>query len=227
MWWIALSALSMTFQRLEPMAALIALMAVSWISAKAGMRLVRFTLGLLPFLVIISIISLFPSMDPVRSIQMAVRYYVLLGSTTLVMATTSYGEITHAMRNLGRGRLRFLHKPIELFSLVFGLAFLTVPIAGEEWQSVKEVQRARGMDISMGGRVQQVRRGLQLIQPLILRILDRVRFFGTSIITLGYDPLASRTLYREMVMTQTDRVVLGACLGLMACGIMMRILFRI
>ena len=36
---------------------------------------------------------------------------------------------------------------------------------------------------------------LELIQPLILRILDRIRHFGMSIITLGYSPFVPRSLY--------------------------------
>ena len=219
LWWLAASALAMTFRRVEPLGLLILLICWGWLSVGAGRQLLRFTIGLLPFLVIISIISLFPSLDVQRSIRMALRYFALLATTTLVISTTSYGEITNALRNLARGRVRFLHKPVELFSLVFGLAFLTVPLASEEWQSVKEVQRARGMDIGLGGRFQQVRRGLDLLQPLILRILDRIRHFGISIITLSYNPFASRTLYRELALTRVDRISLWACLALLVSGI--------
>ena len=220
--WVALSLLSMLYTRLEATAVLIVIMYLGWYSAGEVRQLVRFTLGLIPFLVIISIISLFPTFDVMRAVQMALRYYVLLGSTMLIMATTSYGEITNALRNLGRGKPRFVNLPLEVFSLVFGLAFLTVPIASEEWQSVKEVQRARGMDLRHGNRIQQVRHGLDLIQPLILRILDRIRHFGMSIITLGYSPFAPRSLYREMALTRTDRVVAIAITSLVAAGIVLR-----
>jgi energy-coupling factor transport system permease protein len=222
-WWIAMSLLAMLFSRIEPALVLALLMAVGWVSVNAFGKLVRFTLGLLPFLVIISVISLFPTMDVPRALRMAVRYYVLLGSTMLIMATTTYGEITNALRNVGRGRLSFMSISLELFALLFGLAFLTVPIASEEWDSVKEVQRARGVDMSLGNRFTQVKRGLELIQPLILRILDRIRFFGISIITLGYNPFAPRSLYRELVMSHTDRLALGTALGLVALGFVLRI----
>ncbi|MFH1086042.1 MAG: hypothetical protein V1772_09800, partial [Chloroflexota bacterium] len=101
------------------------------------------------------------------------------------------------------------------------------PIAGEEWQAVREVQRARGVDLALGSRLEQVRRGLELVQPLILRILDRVRSFGISIIILGYDPFGRRTLYRELALARRDHVVLWASLALVAVAIALRVLYGI
>ena len=87
---------------------------------------------------------------------------------------------------------------------------------------MREVQRARGVDLSMGSRWNQVKRGLELVQPLILRILDRIRFFGISIITLGYNPMAPRSLYHELVMTRTDRIALYTTLGVVLAGVVVR-----
>lgn len=224
LWWLSISILAMVLDTAKATIILIFALYLSWRWADMVRQLVRFTLGLIPFLVVITIVSLFPTFDLERGLQMALRYYVLVGSTILVMNTTSYGELTTAFRNLRHPRIRFLEKPIEVFSLVFSLAFLTVPVAAEEWASLKEAQRARGVDLSVGNRLIQARRGLAMLQPLVLRILERIKNFGIAIVMYGYNPFETRTLFRPLKFSRVDKkiastitvvTVIGAILAFM------------
>ena len=222
LWWLAISLLAMAFNSVTATIVLLFALCLSWQTAGLLKKLTRFTIGLTPFLVVITAISLFPTFELDRGIRMALRYYVLLGATTLVMATTSYADLTNALRNL-----RHASKSLEVFSLIFGLAFLTVPLTAEEWIRMKEVQRIRGVDLARGSRIAQVRRGLVMLQPLLLRILERIKLFSVAVIVYGYNPFESRTLYQPLIMSRWDKRVAFALTASISVGVILAFAFRV
>lgn len=217
LWWVCISLLAMVFVTAEATAILIFFLYLSWKAARLEGRLVRFTLGLIPFLFFITIVSLFPTFEVERGMRMALRYYVLLSATTLILNTTGFGELTNALRNTRHHRLRFLDKPLDVFSLVFGLALMFLPVAGEEWENLKETQRVRGIDL--GGKLQQVRRGLEMFKPLFLRTMDRLKDLCIAIVVYGYDPRQPRTLYRRLKLSPQDKKVAFGITAITMIGI--------
>jgi len=226
-WWLCISILAMSFRSIEATALLGIPMIISWLTAGKTKDLLLFTIRLIPFLIVISLVSLFPSFDFERAIRMALRFWVLLGATFLVMATTSYGELSNALRNISHPKLGFLEKPLEVFSLIFSLAFLTVPIAAEEWQSLKEAQRTRGVDLSSGNRLQQVRLGMEMLQPLLLRILERIKNFSIAVILYGYNPFKERTLYNQLFLKKTDKIVVFVISSITTISIVLAFIFKV
>lgn len=227
LWWLSISIVAMVLRTTEITAVLIFPMYLGWQSAGEVKRLVRFTFGLIPFLLVISVVSLFPTFDIERAMQMSMRYYVLLGMTTLILNTTNYGELTNAFRNLRSQRLKLLEKPLEVFSFIFGLAFLTVPIAAKEWEDLKEVQRMRGSDLAGGNKLIQVRRGLAMLQPLLLRILERIKHFSIAVIMYGYNPFEERTLYNPLKLSRADKRVAAVILAITVTGVVLAFTLKV
>lgn len=225
--WVCLSILAMIFHTVIWLAGLALFMVFLWIAARRTKALVKFTIGLLPFLVVISIISLFPTFDYNRSIYMGLRYYVLLGSTINVMNELSYGELTNAFRNLKYPKIPQADKFIETFSLLFGLAFLTVPMTAEEWERMKEIQKTRGIDIAQGSKIQQVRAGLGLLSPLMLRVFDRIKNFSIAVILYGYNPFAPRTQYRVLTLNRLDKQIMFISISIVLLGVILAFAFRV
>jgi energy-coupling factor transport system permease protein len=225
--WVSLSFLAMIFHSVLPLIGLAVIMVLLWIAASRTKALVKFTIGLVPFLVIISLISLFPSFDYDRAVYMGLRYYVLLGSTILVMNFLSYGDLTNAFRNLKTPLLSKADTFIETFSFLFGLAFLTVPMTADEWSRMKEIQKTRGIDIAQGSKIQQVRAGLGLISPLVLRVFDRIKNFSIAVILYGYNPFAPRSQYRVLTLSKQDKQISFVSLGIVIIGVILALTFRV
>lgn len=224
-WWICISLLAMVFATAQATTALIFVLYLGWRAAGQEKRLLRFALGLTPFLFFITLVSLFPTFDLTRAIKMALRYFVLLGSARLIMATTGYGELTNAIRNLRSDRLKFLEKPLDVVSLIFGVAFLSFPVAAEEWERIKQNQRARG--ISLGSKVQEVRRGLEMFRPLFLRTMDRLKNLCIAIVIYGYDPFQRRTLYQRLVLSPQEKVISIAMTAVTALAAVLAFVFKV
>lgn len=225
LWWVCISLLAMVFATAEATVVLILLLYLGWKAARLEGRLVRFTLGLIPFLFFVTIVSLFPSFEIERGIRMALRYYILLGATTLILNTTGFGELTNALRNLRHDRFRFLEKPLDVFSLVFGLALMFLPSAAGEWESLKEAQRGRGVDL--GSRLQQIRRGLEMFKPLFLRTMDRLKYLCIAIVVYGYAPGQPRTLYRRLKLSPVDRIVAGMITAIAVIGVVLAFTLKV
>jgi energy-coupling factor transporter transmembrane protein EcfT len=227
LWWAAISVVAMVFRTTEATVVLVLPMYLGWQLAGMTDRFLKFTLRLIPFLLFISLISLFPTFDVERAIRMSLRYYTLLGSTSLILATTSYAELTTALRNFRHPRLSFLDRPLEVFAFVFGLAFSSVPFAAEEWQTLKETQRACGLDLDRGNKLQQVRCGLRMLQPLVLRIFKRIEYLFIAIIMYGYHPFKTRTHYRPLVLSRVDRRVASLIAATSAVGIALAFVLKV
>jgi energy-coupling factor transporter transmembrane protein EcfT len=217
----------MVFRTMEAAVVLILPMYLGWQAAGMIDRLLKFTVRLIPFLLFISLVSLFPTFDIMRAIRMSLRYYTLLGSTTLILATTSYAELTTALRNLRHPRLAFLDRPVEVFAFLFGLAFSSVPFAAEEWQSLKETQRSCGVDLDRGNKLKQVRCGLSMLQPLVLRIFKRIEYLFIAIILYGYHPFRARTYYRPLTLSRSDKQVGSLIAAVAAAGIVVAFVFKV
>lgn len=226
LWWIAISVVAMVLQTTEATVVLVLPMYLGWQAAGMIDKFVKFTLRLIPFLLFISLVSLFPTFEVERAIRMSLRYYTLLGSTSLILATTSYAELTTALRNFRHPRFSFLEKPLEVFAFVFGLAFSSVPFAAEEWQSLKETQRACGVDLDRGNKIQQVRCGLGMLQPLVLRIFKRVEYLFIAIIMYGYHPFKTRTCYRPLKLSRVDKQVASLITSATVIGVTLAFVFK-
>ena len=200
---------------------------LAWVLSGMGKKFVVFTLKLMPFLVIIGVVSLFPSFNYARSAQMALRYVVMLGSTMLIMSTMSYEQMSNAIRHLRIKRFPKLNTPLEIFALTFGLSFSTVPIAAEEWHRLKEIQRSRGVDIDKGNMISQVKNGLAMLQPLALRVFKRIEGFAKTIIVSGYDFNVDRTFFHPLNLSVAEKVTTISLLGTAAISVFLTSVLKV
>lgn len=201
-WWFAVSMTAMFINNLAGTTVVLLLVGICWVMTGHWKQFIRFIIGMIPLLIMIGAISLYPTFDLARSVRMSFRYLVLLGATRLFLLTTDYGEMTKGIRNISH---RF-RQTLELSSFMLGYAMGSVPLGEEAWNSLKVRLRMRGVDIEEGNRIQRVRSGFRVLRPLILEIFERLRQQFEATLLYGYDPLKPRTLYAVLTMEKRDRI---------------------
>ena len=222
LWWVAISILAMVSNSLTAAIVLVLVLSISWIWTGHGDKFVRFAIGLIPFLVVVSIVSLYPTFDVGRAILMCTRYLVLLGATRLFLMITPFNELINGIRNLPHPR-RF-NRGLELVAFLLGFSLMSIPLAEREWEEMKERLRMRGIDLEEGSRVQKVRNGLRMLGPLVLRVFDRMKCFFIAVIQYGYDPMSTRSIYHVLVLQRQDKIMAVVITSLTTIGIIANLL---
>lgn len=209
LWWASVSILVINLARMELIIVVMCFMYIGWHSANMTKQLWRYTISITPFTLFIGLMTIYPHFDLDYTVRMMLRFYTMFGATTLTLITLTYGELTNAIRNMYHPRLSFLERPLEIFSFMFGIAFLAIPLAKEEWEKIKEVQKARGVDITQGSRFKRTRAGIAMFQPLALRMLEgRMKHFILAAIMYGYSPFEKHTQYSQPTLSYRDKQVM-------------------
>jgi energy-coupling factor transporter transmembrane protein EcfT len=131
------------------------------------------------------------------AVLITLRFSLIVSAFVIFFATTRPEEFRLAMERLG------LPYPYA-FSL--SLAFLSISLMGEEWQTIWEAQRSRGAWQESTG-IQRIGERLNdlvaLGVPAIVLTVKRAWTFAEAAYTRGFDS-PQRRPYRQLVMRPTD-----------------------
>ena len=124
------------------------------------------------------------------------RIAVMLLISALLISTISSPEIVESLRRLGRP-LRVFRVPVEDIAQLIYLSISFVPILGDELQSIREAQIARGLRPGKSLR-SRARGSLPIVIPLFFSALGRAGRLAVAMESRGYSSGARRTSYVQM-----------------------------
>ena len=136
-----------------------------------------------------------------RGITSAARVGCLATVWYILLFTTSQRDLVRALVKLG---VRF---DIGL-TLAISLRFL--PTFGALIESIKDAQRARGLELGRGGLVKRSRNYVAVLVPTIVSALKTADTLSLALQSRAYGARADRTYLRELKMRTSDSLALAS-----------------
>jgi energy-coupling factor transport system permease protein len=146
----------------------------------------------------------------------ALRFLSLLAATYVLIATTRIGDIVLATQKLGI--------PYTVGFLFAGtIRFL--PVILDEFNTIADAQRSRGVDIGGSNVITRARRIMVVLVPLLVSSFKRVKLVGWALQTRAFGATAHRTFLRDLragygdyLTLAINMVALGVCVWLKLHG---------
>jgi energy-coupling factor transport system permease protein len=222
---LLISVLALILSSLPSLLVLLALIFFLLFFARATFSRTMFALKfVLRFMILI--IALWPLFDPSgspvwatlgpvkitepavwRGVTSAVRVGCLATVWYILLFTTSQRDLVRALVKLG---VRF---DIGL-TLAISLRFL--PTFSALIESIKDAQRARGLELSRGGLVKRSRNYVAVLVPTIVSALRTADTLSLALQSRAYGARADRTYLRELKMRASDGIALGSVVAVFA-----------
>jgi len=135
-----------------------------------------------------------------RGITSAVRVGCLATVWYILLFTTSQRDLVRALVKLG---VRFD------FGLTLAIALRFLPTFSSLIDSIKDAQRARGLELNKGGILTRSRNYLAVLIPTIVAALRTADTLALALQSRAYGARADRSYLRELNMRPSDAFVLG------------------
>ncbi len=229
-WSLIISVLALLWSKPIPLILVILTLIPVWLysnrfkqSLLAGLRLIPYLIFLFILQIIIKFVFEPPGTDylfkfhgmTISELEIikagveTLRFFIMLQAAQLILKTTDFGELTSAIRqsipSLG-GKTK---QAKEAFAFIVGTAYQSIPLLGEEINQVVEVQKARGVEIRQGNKLQQVKKISRLGMPLFIRCMELTKFSGLALLNFGFSTQDERSIYRRLSLNKKDWFVLG------------------
>jgi energy-coupling factor transport system permease protein len=130
-----------------------------------------------------------------QSIYFAVRFIVIASATSWFFFTTSPEEMGRALEESGF--------PADI-ALSFTLSMRFIPVIADEFQSIFDAQRARGLELDRGGFTSRVRSFLPILVPLFIEIIRRTYEIADALELRGYGAHPFRTHWKKLELKPLD-----------------------
>jgi len=212
-----LSLLALIVSELAYLLALGGVMILLLLIGRASFKKTMFAFSYV-FRVMLLIVVLWPIFDPsgtpvlleygpikitepgiLAGLATAVRVFCLAAVWYVLMFTTSQRDLVRALVKLG---LRFDYG----LSLAISLRFL--PTFGATVESIKDAQRARGLELDKGGVTKRARNYLAVLVPTTIAALKTADTLSLALQSRAYGARADRTYLRELNMRAADYAAL-------------------
>lgn len=214
---LLLSLLALIISELAYLLVLAAFMVLLLLVGRASLSKTMFAFSYV-FRVMILIVILWPLFDPggatvllelgpvkitwegiLDGLGTAVRVFCLAAVWYILMFTTSQRDLVRALVKLG---LRFD------FGLSLAISLRFLPTFGATVESIKDAQRARGMELDRGGVAKRARNYLAVLVPTTVTALKTADMLSLALQSRAYGARADRTYLRELTMRPADYVAL-------------------
>jgi len=213
-----LSALALIVANLYDLLLLLALILVLLAIGRATLRKMFYALKLV-LRVMVLIVILWPFFNPVgepvlfhygiikitepgivNGITVAVRIACLASVWYILMFTTAQRDLVRALVKMG---LRFD------FGLALSIALRFLPTFGAMVESIKDAQRARGMEFDKGSIFKRSKNYVAVLVPTIVSALRTADTLSLALQSRAYGARRDRTYLRDPAMRPTDYVALA------------------
>jgi energy-coupling factor transport system permease protein len=134
------------------------------------------------------------------------------------MFTTSQRDLVRALVKLG---LRFD------FCLTLAISLRFLPTFSAMIDSIKDAQRARGLDFSKGGLMKRARNYVAVLFPTIVSALRTSETLSLALQSRAYGARADRTYLRELKMRPADFAALAFWTVLFVVPALLRFAFDV
>ncbi len=215
---LLLSLLAFILSNVYYLAVLLGVIFLLLFLARASLSRTAFALKfVLRFMVLIMVLwplfdpsgtPVFASLGPIkitepaimRGITSAVRVGCLATVWYILMFTTSQRDLVRALVKLG---LRFD------FGLTLAISLRFLPTFSSLIDSIKDAQRARGLELNKGGLAKRSRNYLAVLVPTIVSALRTADTLSLALQSRAYGARADRTYLRDLKMRISDGVALA------------------
>lgn len=153
-----------------------------------------------------------------RGVTSALRIGCFASVWFVLLFTTSQRDLVRALVKLG---LRFD------FGLAVSIALRFIPTFSYTLESVKDAQRARGLDFGRGGLLKRSKDYVAILTPAIVSALRTAETLSLALQSRAYGARRDRTYLRELRMRRSDAVALGAAIALLVIPILAKHLLAI
>lgn len=214
---VMLSLLALMIGGLVYLLALAALMVLLLLLGRASLSKTMFAFTYV-FRVMILIVVLWPIFDPggatvllelgplkitwegiLDGIGTAIRVFCLAAVWYILMFTTSQRDLVRALVKLG---LRFD------FGLSLAISLRFLPTFGATVESIKDAQRARGLELDKGSVARRARNYLAVLVPTTVSALRTADTLSLALQSRAYGARTDRTYLRALAMRPVDYAAL-------------------
>lgn len=246
LWMLTMSILAMFWSSPGSLVVLILTLVPVWDSARLKRRMMVSSFRLVPYLLFLLLLQIVPRFifgglsedylfrawgmdlgvkELTKGVVETLRFFIMLQSAQVLLQTTDFGELTAGIRQAIPIRIKAVTRFTEVIAFILGIAYQSVPLLAAEINTITEVQRARGVDITRGGKLQQVRKLIRMGIPLFIRSLELAKGSGLALLNYAFSPTQPRSIYRRLRMRKVDWVTTGVTLALLAIAVVVKSLW--
>jgi energy-coupling factor transport system permease protein len=138
-----------------------------------------------------------------RGVTSAVRVGCLATVWYILMFSTSQRDLVRALVKMG---LRFD------FGLALAISLRFLPTFSLTIESIKDAQRARGLELDRGGLLRRSKNYVAVLAPTIVSALRTADTLSLALQSRAYGARADRTYLRDLRMRSSDYVSLAVVL---------------
>ena len=246
LWMLVMSLLAMVWVRPEPLILVSLTLIPIWASAKLMRQMTISSIRLTPYLLFLLLLQIIPRFifggldepylfrfwgmdlgpeELMKGIVETMRFFIMLQSAQVLLQTTDFGELTAGIRQAIPLKAKGVEKFTEVITFLLGIAYQSVPLLAAEMNTIVEVQRARGIDVSKGSKLQQVKKLVRMGVPLFVRSLELAKGSGLALLNYAFSPTQLRSVYRQLKMQKVDWVAAGGTLALLLVAVGIKFLW--
>lgn len=215
---VLLSLLSLIIADLYHLLVLLALILLLLVLGRATLAKTYFALKMV-LRVMVLIVILWPFFNPegtpvlasywiikitqpaiLQGIETAVRILCLASVWYVLMFTTTQRDMVRGLVKMG---LRFD------FGLTLSIALRFLPTFGATVESIKDAQRARGLELDKGSIIRRSKNYVAVIVPTIVSALRTADVLSLALQSRAYGARADRTYLRDLKMRGSDFAALA------------------
>ncbi|MCU1512986.1 MAG: cobalt transport protein [Microbacteriaceae bacterium] len=144
----------------------------------------------------------------IRVVSLALTFF-------FVLETTEQADVLYGLVSLGM--------PYP-FAFIIASIFRFAPTISGEGETIREAQRARGMDFSSGSIFTRIQKSMSFVIPLLVRVLKTTVDLSLAIASKAYGAYPKRTSFRQRAMTSGERMLMVLLPAIAAACILARVL---
>lgn len=145
-----------------------------------------------------------------RGLMTFIRVFLMISSFYLLIMTTNFSEIISGLNKL------FIPYKVA-FSV--GLVFQAIPIMINEYETIVDAQRSRGLEIDKGGILTRIKNYAVVLLPLFVRVLNKSQNMTTSMFVYKLDLSGKRMPFKDMKAGSKDFIFILLWVVLWAAAI--------
>jgi energy-coupling factor transport system permease protein len=149
----------------------------------------------------------------VQTLYIVVRLMLMISLTLILTTSTKPLDLTYAIEWY-LAPLKKLRFPSHEVAMTISIALRFIPTLLEEAMRIMNAQASRGVDFVHGKMAEKIRAIISLIVPLFISSFQRSEELANAMEARGYNPLATRTRYRQLAWKNMDTLSLSIVLFL-------------
>ncbi|AZZ61375.1 energy-coupling factor transporter transmembrane protein EcfT [Oenococcus sp. UCMA 16435] len=143
----------------------------------------------------------------INSAIIALRFFLMIFMTTVLTVATPSTSIADGISSL----LKPLGKigiDTKTFALLISMTLRFVPILSDEFSTIVDAQRARGLSLKTGSIVKRTRTLIPMIIPLISVAFKKALTLADTMEIRGFVDAKNRTSFHQLQFKKNDLIVL-------------------